>query len=117
MKDLGKAQKVLGISIRQKKGMVKLDEVSYISDVLNRFNMKDCKGVATPISTGQMLKKPEKKNYLPENVPYQELGGCLMYLAVCMRPDIVHTVHILSQFNNCYSLEHWQAANCVLRYL
>lgn len=40
-----------------------------------------------------------------------------MYIAICSRPDIRHTVSVLSQFNNCYEEEHWQAAKKVLRYL
>ncbi|RVE41856.1 hypothetical protein evm_013500 [Chilo suppressalis] len=40
-----------------------------------------------------------------------------MYLAVCTRPDIAHTVSQLSQFNNSYGDEHWIAAKRVLRYL
>lgn len=73
--------------------MVKFDQVSCVSDVLNSLSMKDCKAVSTPMSTGQKLRKPEKENYiLPENVPYQELVGCLTYLAVCTRPYIAHAV-------------------------
>ncbi|XP_063632933.1 uncharacterized protein LOC134804008 [Cydia splendana] len=40
-----------------------------------------------------------------------------MYLAVCTRTDIAHTVTYLSQFNTCYTDEHWIAAKRVLRYL
>ena len=40
-----------------------------------------------------------------------------MYIAVSTRPDIMHTVVFLSQFNSCYSREHWNAAKRVIRYL
>lgn len=40
-----------------------------------------------------------------------------MYIAVCSRPDIMHAISVLSQFNNCYEAKHWQAAKRLLRYL
>lgn len=40
-----------------------------------------------------------------------------MYLAVCTRPDIAHTVSALAQFNDKPSDHHWGAAKRVLRYL
>lgn len=40
-----------------------------------------------------------------------------MYLAVSTRPDLAYAVNSLSQFNTCYTNEHWMAAKRVLRYL
>lgn len=40
-----------------------------------------------------------------------------MYLAVATRPDIAHTVSLLSQFNEKPTEQHWGAAKRVLRYL
>lgn len=40
-----------------------------------------------------------------------------MYVAVLTRPDIVFSVNFLSQFNNCYTKEHWAYAKRVLKYL
>lgn len=50
-------------------------------------------------------------------LPYRELIGSLMYLAVCTRPDIAFAVNYLSQFNCCYNASHWTAAKQILRYL
>jgi hypothetical protein len=61
MKDLGKGPKVLGIRIRDEKGVVKLHQVSYAKDVLSRFNMTVCKAGTTPMSTGQGLTNLRKK--------------------------------------------------------
>lgn len=33
---------------------------------------------------------------LPENVPYREETGGLLYIANALRPDVSHTVNILS---------------------
>jgi len=89
MKNLGKAQKVLGMRSRQEEQVVKLDQVSYENDIHSWFKLTDCKAVSAPVSTGQRLVEPEKERYTPaENVPYLEFVGCITYLAVCTRPDI-----------------------------
>lgn len=63
MKDLGKVQKVLGMRSRQEKGVVKLDQVSYVNDICSRFKLTDCKGVSAPVSSGQRLVEPERELY------------------------------------------------------
>ena len=47
---------------------------------------------------------------------YRHLVGSLVYLAVT-RPDISHTVHILSQFVGAPTLVHYAHLLRVLRYL
>jgi hypothetical protein len=118
MKELGKAQKVLGIRIRQEKRTEKLDQANYVNVILNTFKITGCKAVTTPMSTDQRLTKSKGQHYTqPENIAYQELAGSLMYLAVCTRPDIANVIRILSQFNSCYSVDHWHATKPVFRYL
>lgn len=85
-----------------------------IMKVLEKFNMVDCKPAKNPLEKGIKLPKSEIKN---ENLHYRNLIGCLMYIAVCSRPDIAHAVSMLSQFNESHSEVHWKAAKRVLRYL
>ena len=40
-----------------------------------------------------------------------------MYLIVYSRPDIVHVVNVLSEFNNSYTQEYWVTVTNVLRNL
>jgi hypothetical protein len=95
MKDLGKAQKVLGMRSRQEKQVVKLDQVSYVNDVLSRLKLTDFKAVSSPVGTRQRLVEPEKERYTPaENDPYLEFVGCVMYLAVCTRPAITRAFKV-----------------------
>lgn len=51
------------------------------------------------------------------DVPYQQLIGSIMYLAVYTRPDISFSVSFLSQFNNIHTKDHWVSAKRVLKYL
>lgn len=48
------------------------------------------------------------------NVPYRQIVGSLMYLAVATRPDLSYVVSILSKRP---SNAHWIAAKPVLEYL
>ena len=51
------------------------------------------------------------------SIPYRSAIGSLMYLAVCMRPDISATVSCLSRFNHNPGMAHWEGVQHVLRYL
>lgn len=52
-----------------------------------------------------------------ETIPYRQLIGSLMFLAVGTRPDISFAVSKLSQFLETPTTTHWSAAKRVLRYL
>lgn len=80
--------------------------------------MSDSNSVKTPMDVNVKLLKPERTNNGKcIGVPYRELIGSLMYLAVSTRPDIAFAVSSLSQFNDCFDESHWAAARRVLRYL
>ncbi|KPJ16606.1 Retrovirus-related Pol polyprotein from transposon TNT 1-94 [Papilio machaon] len=118
MRDLGKADLFLGMRLQQTEDDITLDQEGYIEKILARFDMQDCKPVSTPLIAGYRLTKPVETNYEPpNNIPYQELVGSLMYLAVCTRPDVAFAISYLSQFNSCYGEQHWQTLKRVLRYL
>jgi hypothetical protein len=40
-----------------------------------------------------------------------------MYVIVCTRPDIAHTVGVVSKYMNNPCKEHWEAIKWILRYL
>lgn len=94
-----------------------MHQSSYIMEILDRFGMTDCKPVGTPMDSNVKLIKPDETDQGEKKVPYRELIGALMYLAVSTRPDIAYTVSSLSQFNDCNGPIHWTAAKRVLRYL
>jgi hypothetical protein len=96
----------LGISLTQKR---------YAVSVLEKFGMKDCSPVATPMTPG--LKLDHEGDLLPEGNEYAAIVGSLLYLAVKTRPDIAHAVGVLSRFMSCPRAPHLQAAKRVLRYI
>lgn len=72
---------------------------------------------------GLKLRRPPPNSISPEEqeklskLPYQSLVGCLIYLAVGTRFDISYAVQQLSQYFDCYTQSHWNAAIRVVRYL
>jgi len=50
-------------------------------------------------------------------VSYASAVGSLMYAMVCTRPDIAHTVGVLSKFMSKLGKEHWTTVKQVFRYL
>jgi len=77
--------------------------------------MSDCKSVSTPLAT--------KLNYELLNsdewydAPCRNLVGCLMYVMLCTRPDLVTAVNILSRYMNKNNAELWICLKRILRYL
>ncbi|KAJ2945210.1 hypothetical protein O0L34_g9279 [Tuta absoluta] len=100
----------------QKPGNISLDQTKYIEKVIEKFGMTDAIPVSTPMEPGMKLTIPDKDDEKPD-LPYQQLIGSLMYIAIGTRPDISYAVSYLSQFNGHYGEVHWKAAKRVLRYL
>lgn len=48
MKDLGKLKSFLGIDFTQTKSEIKMNQKRYIQNILERFDMSDCKARSTP---------------------------------------------------------------------
>ena len=79
--------------------------------------MGECNPQGTPASLTSRLKAGTDPRKPTKNPQYLELVGSLMYLSVATRPDITHSVNVLSQFNENPNEEHWGAPKRVLRYL
>ena len=76
--------------------------------------MKDCKPVHTPMVSKSL---DEATSEEVDQTHYQDIIGCLLYLAGRTRPDICAAVNILSRYAANPRLSHLVAAKRVLRYL
>lgn len=69
--------------------------------MLDRFDMKDAKSVSAPFaanfrfSAGLCPHTYEEIKYM-SHVPYSCSIGNVMYVVVCIRPDILHSVSMVS---------------------
>jgi len=124
LRDLGPTSFLLGVSITRDRPSrsLQLSQHQYILEMLQRFNMSDCKPVATPmdpnvrLSTAQAPQTPEEKAEMSQ-VPYINAVGALMYLSVATRPDIAYSVSVLCRFSSNPGMVHWKAVKHLFRYL
>ena len=117
IKDMGPVSYFLGLEIlRNKDGSITVSQEKYAHEVLARFNMTDCKTKTTPMEVGQALSRDEGELF-EDGTLYRELVGSLMYLACNTRPDLAHSMSVLSRFMSAPCTKHWGAAKRVLCYL
>ena len=105
MKDLGPVQQILGMKIMcdRKNKKLWLSQEKYIEKVLYKFNMKDAKPTGTPLTPNIKLSVDlcpcdDKEKEEMKRTPYALAIGSLMYAMVHTRPDIVHSVGVVSRF-------------------
>jgi hypothetical protein len=91
-----------------------MDQQQYIESILDRFDMSNCKPLATPHAVGVTLAKLEQS---VGNFPYREAVGALMYAMTSTRPDLAYVVGVLSRHVSAYDESHWRAVKRVFRYL
>ena len=124
LRDLGPTSFLLGVHIERDRASCSLSisQRQYLIDVLERFEFGNIGEVATPLPEGHNLSKdmapknPEEVA-LMKNIPYRQLVGALMYLAVATRPDISYAVGVLARFSANPGMAHWKAAKHLCRYL
>ena len=120
MTDLGPARQFLSIQIdRLPSGEICLSQERFVQTILQRFQMEDCNGVATPMESGIVLRRAQSPDIQDpaDQQLYQSLVGSLMYLMTATRPDLAYTVSTLSKFNSAPTDEHIFSAKHVLHYL
>ena len=88
-----------------------LSQESYIEKVLERFNMSKAKTVCSPLAghlklSSKQCPTGEKDMKEMSKVPYAFVVGSLMYVMVCIRPDIAHVVGVVSRFLTNLGKEH-----------
>ena len=79
--------------------------------------MSEAKFKSTPMSTCVKLTSGGGEVLDKERYGYCELVGALLYLSVCTRPDIAQAVGALARYMAKPTMEHWNAAKAVLRYV
>lgn len=112
----------LGIEIERDREVrkLRLHQSTYINRMLNNFGMESCSSVGVPADPHQVLTRNVDEDENPGpiiDVPYRQLIGSLLYLAIGTRADILFAVSALSQFLENPSELHWKAAKRVLRYI
>lgn len=110
----------VGMEIKRDKKLktINVNQQGYISRMLRRFGMENCKTVSTPMNVSVKLSESKNEQVITEKkFPYREAVGCLNYIAQISRPDISYVVSNLARFSNNPSELHWRAAKHLMKYL
>ncbi|KAE8675254.1 hypothetical protein F3Y22_tig00111689pilonHSYRG00088 [Hibiscus syriacus] len=124
MKDLGSANKILGMQIHRDRSNRKiwLSQKNYLKKILSRFSMQDCKPISTPLPinfklSSSMSPSSEEERMEMSRVPYVSAVGNLMFAMICTRPDIAQAVGVVSRYMVNPGKEHWNTVKRILRYI
>lgn len=114
MTDLGMLNYFLGMEIIQDDRGIFLSQEKYSCKLVEKFGMKDCKSVNTPLSPhGKNVEDDEEYG---EPTKYRSIVGGLLYLCTS-RPDIMFASSYLSRYMSAPLTKHYQEAKRVLRYI
>ncbi|GJR73178.1 reverse transcriptase domain-containing protein [Tanacetum coccineum] len=105
MKELGEAKKILGMEIirDQSRKILRVSQSGYVSKILNNFRIDNGKSVQMPLGGHFKLSLkdcPVRDSDVERmsKVPYANAVRSLMYLMVCMMPDIAYAVSVVSRY-------------------
>ncbi|CAL9028826.1 unnamed protein product [Prunus brigantina] len=115
MTDLGLMHYFLGLEVIQSTAGNFICQKKYAQDILNRFQMDDCKPFGTPAEYGLKLCK-DKGGKEVDSTFYKQIIGSLMYLTYT-RPDIMYAVSLVSRYMEKPTEMHLNAAKRILRYV
>jgi hypothetical protein len=99
--DLGRVHHILGMRVNHdiEKNKLTIDQELYVNDKLKLFNMTQCKTFSTP-ETAVKLTHAKDNEILQKENKYRPITGSLIYLTISTRPDITHSVNMLSRYLN-----------------
>ena len=117
IKDMGVVAYFLGVSVHQREQVIELKQPNYIDNLLHRFGMEGANPTKLPMSPDDTLEQCKDTDARTDKQLYQQIVGCLMYLATATRPDISFAVHKLGRYACDPGTVHLAAAKRVLAYL
>lgn len=117
MTDLDEINTFLGIHIERniENGEMQLSQKQYLINVLEKFQMSDCKPISTPMEIKLKLEKGDDSE--ASTKPYRELIGCLMYVTLTTRPDLAAATNYFSRFQSNSTDEYFMYAKRILKYI
>jgi hypothetical protein len=122
VQDLGPVSWLLGMTVERDRstGIVRLGHRQYVLDMLERFNMMDCKPLSSSMvvdAVGKCGDGTSVTHLPPRSMPYWSMIGSMLYAFVNTRLDITMAIcHLIRCIANpCHA--HWEHAKRVLRYL
>ncbi|KAI5344147.1 hypothetical protein L3X38_012024 [Prunus dulcis] len=115
MTDLGLLYHFLGMGVVQTDKHIFLHHKKYALKVIEKFGLKDCKSMVTPLVANERLYKEDGREAANES-EYRQIVGSLLYL-IATRPDIMFASSWLDRFIHNPTRKHMGTAKRVLRYI
>jgi transposase InsO family protein len=115
LSEMGEVSTILGMKVtrNRRERKIWITQPAYVDQLLERFpNHTSYRNWAAPIT------KTTGIDDTPAALtPYQEIVGCLQWLASCTRPDISYTASLLARYSNNPTGTHWEMALRATSYL
>ncbi|BBH08775.1 transposable element gene [Prunus dulcis] len=106
MSDLGLLHHFLGMGVTQTEGSIFIHQKKYALTLLDKFGLKDCKSVSTPLVATDKLKREDGSEAADESL-FRKIVGGLLYLTAT-RPDIMFSACLLARFmHNPSKMQLW----------
>jgi ribonuclease HI len=100
----------------QPDGSVILTQGAHIEQILEKYNLQDCKLRTLPMAPGTLL-VAEGEWLDTSEFPYASVIGACLYISCNTRPDICSTVNRLAKYMSKPTKQHWEAAVNLVGYL
>ena len=114
IKDLGMLRYFLGVEVMRSKHGIFLSQRKYVLDLLSETGKLGAKPCSSPMAPSLRLAREGELFEDPER--YRRLIGKLNYLTIT-RPDIAHSVSVVSQYMSSLTVDNWATVEHILCYL
>ena len=94
-----------------------MNQSKYLKDMLDRFQMSDCKPKSIPCDPSVNKLTLEDSDLMEDCRLYREMVGCLIYVMTGTRPDLCYVVTVLAQHLAKPSKAHLSFVKHVFRYI
>jgi histone deacetylase 1/2 len=117
--DLGICSWILQMGIQYRvDGSIQLNQSVYVSKLLKKFGMQQCRSVSTPMTKVPLIAHSSTETDSEVDTKlYMSMIGSLLYAAISTRIDLSFSVGCLSRFLSKPTQQSMEAAKRVFRYL
>ncbi|KAD6454646.1 hypothetical protein E3N88_09352 [Mikania micrantha] len=115
MSALSELKTFLGLQVKQTPNGTFIHQSKYVKDLLNKFDMNDCKIISTPMATSPGI-CPNANGEPVDQTLYRCMIGSLMHLTAS-RPDIMYATCVCARYQSAPKQFHLSFVKRILRYL